>query len=190
MIKKVNKWLNEYVFMKRGFGSLGSNCFIGRHSYYQNKHNMYIGNDTTIFSNARIQSLEAIVDKPPKITIGNHCYIGYYFTILAGADVTIENNVLIASHVIITSENHSVDPESNIPYMDQSLIVSPVVIKEGAWIGEKAIILPGVTVGKKSVIGGGSVVTKNVPDYTMVAGNPAKIIKQYNFDLHKWEKFK
>jgi len=64
----------------------------------------------------------------------------------------------------------------------------PVKICENVWLGENAIILPGIEIGKNSVIGAGSVVTKNVPENCIVAGNPARIIKKYNFDNKKWEK--
>jgi len=107
---------------------------------------------------------------------------------LGGGKIDIGTNVLIASHVLITSENHSIDPECNIEYMNQPLLCSDVKIEDGCWIGEKVCILPGVTIGKKSVIGAGSVVTKNIPAYCIAVGNPARIIKKYDFDSHKWIK--
>jgi lipopolysaccharide O-acetyltransferase len=98
----------------------------------------------------------------------------------------IGNSVLIASNVLISSENHGMNPESDIPYMDQDLIARDVVIKDGAWIGQNVCILPGVTIGEKSIIGAGSIVTKSIPDYCIAAGNPAKVIKKYDFSSHKW----
>ena len=61
-----------------------------------------------------------------------------------------------------------------------------VRIGEGCWIGERVCILPGITIGKKCVVGAGSIVTKNIPDYCMVAGSPAKVIKVYDFEKHAW----
>lgn len=80
------------------------------------------------------------------------------------------------------------NPESELPYMRQPLESKPVSIGDGCWIGEKVCILPGVTIGKKCIIGAGSVVIKSIPDYSIAAGNPAKVIKQYNFENHNWEK--
>ena len=70
--------------------------------------------------------------------------------------------------------------------MNQELTGKGVCIDEGSWIGEKVCILPGVTIGKKCIIGAGSVVTKDVPDYCIACGNPAKVIKKYDFDEHRW----
>ena len=93
----------------------------------------------------------------------------------------------MASNVLISSENHGINPESDIPYMDQDLIVGDVVIKDGVWIGQNVCILPGVTIGEKAIVGAGSVVTKSIPDYCIAVGNPARVIKKYNFEKHKWE---
>lgn len=93
----------------------------------------------------------------------------------------------MASDILVTSENHSIDPESELLYMDQPLICSDVNIKDGCWIGEKVVIMPGVTIGKKSVVGAGSIVTHDIPDFCMAVGNPARVIKKYNFSSHKWE---
>ena len=153
--------------------------------------NLMIGDHTIILKNARLQTYSKLVqDKDnAKIIIGNNCYIGSNISILAGAKVQIGNNVLIASNVLITSENHGIDPESEISYMNQQLVIKPVVIKDGSWIGEKVCIMPGVIIGIKSIVGAGSIVTKSIPDYSIAAGNPAVILKQYNFITHQWEKY-
>ena len=64
-----------------------------------------------------------------------------------------------------------------------------VFIGEGSWIGEKVCILSGVSIGKKCIIGAGSVVTKSIPSYSIAAGNPAKVLKVYNFESKRWEKY-
>lgn len=104
------------------------------------------------------------------LTIGDGCYIGQRNSFLVGADIAIGNGTLMASDICITSENHSTDPTCLIGYGGQPLICKPVKIGEGCWIGEKVIILPGVRIGNKAIVGAGSVVTKDVPDYSIVAG--------------------
>ena len=153
-----------------------------------NKKMVFIGDNTIIGKYSRIQIYPQPSQKMPKIIIGNNCYIEQRISLLAGADIRIDDGVLMASDILITSENHSMDPESNMYYMDQKLTCAAVHIKEGCWIGEKVCILPGVTIGKKSIIGAGSIVNKSIPDYSIAVGNPARIIKHYNFEMHQWER--
>ena len=94
------------------------------------------------------------------------------------AEVKIDDNVMIGSGVHFYVNNHRFD-KKDIPLIEQGYYQSEsILIKSGAWIGANAIILPGVIIGKNAVIGAGSVVTKNVNDYTIVAGNPATIIRE------------
>jgi len=96
-----------------------------------------------------------------------------------GAEIVIEDDVLIGSGVHFYVTNHRFDsPDLPIIYQGHC-DSSPIIVKKGAWIGANAIILPGVTIGKNAVIGAGSVVTKNVSDYTVAVGNPAKKIKTF-----------
>ena len=90
---------------------------------------------------------------------------------MARGGITIEDDVQIAANVQMISNNHD-------PYERQILLCKPVLIRQGAWIGAGATILPGVSVGKYAIVGAGSVVTKDVPDYTVVVGNPAKTVKK------------
>ena len=147
-----------------------------------------IGNDTQILSNSRIQVFPKLVDTDPHLTIGNGCFMGFRLCVLAGADIKIGNNVLMASDVTIASENHGMDPENELPYMKQKLIVAPVTIGDNCWIGDKVIILPGTSIGQGSIIGAGAVVTKDVPAYSIAVGNPAHVIKKYDFGIHEWVK--
>lgn len=113
-----------------------------------------------------------------KVSCGNYIYIGPFGKISATGGLTIGNNVSIAFDVIILTTNHNYDSKGMkfIPY-DSKLIKSPVTIEDNVFIGSRVIILPGVKIGKGSVVGAGSVVTKNVKPYSIVGGNPAKIIR-------------
>ena len=181
--------LNRFELKK--FSSVGNNSIIYKPKYIdRNKKQISIGNNTTILNGSRIQTYLNSSGIRGEIRIGNNCYFGYGLSLLGGADIVIEDGVLMASDIMISSENHSIDPEINDYYMNQPLHCKPVVIGEGTWIGEKVCVLPGVKIGKKCVIGAGSVVTKSIPDFSIAVGNPAKIIKKYNFEMHNWEKYK
>jgi maltose O-acetyltransferase len=93
------------------------------------------------------------------------------------SDTIIGENVVMGPEIIIISSNHKFD-EVDIPLIDQGQSEKkPIVIEDDVWIGTRSIILPGVHVSSHSIIGAGSVVTKNVEEYSIVAGNPAKLIK-------------
>lgn len=174
----------------RKFGQAGRNMLIFKPMQIDRKCKyLYLGDNVVIRKYARINRYpyrNETKDNEPVIKIGNNCNIGQRVSLLAGGNITIGDNVIMASDILITSENHSIDPESEIFYMDQPLKCSDVEIKEGTWIGEKVCIMPGITIGKKCVIGAGSIVTKSIPDYCIAVGNPARIIKKYDFFLHKW----
>ncbi len=105
-----------------------------------------------------------------KVLIGKNVFVNSNVLLMARGGITLEDNVMIAANAQIISNNHD-------PYDLQVLLCKPVVIAESAWIGAGATILPGVRVGKHAVVGAMSVVTKDVPDYAVVVGSPAKVVK-------------
>ena len=107
--------------------------------------------------------------------IGKNVFINTNALAMARGGITIEDGAMIAANVQLISNNHD-------PYDLQVLTCKPVLIKKGAWIGAGATILPGVCVGKHAVIGAASVVTKDVPDYAVAVGSPAKVIKMLDAD--------
>ena len=132
--------------------------FVGR--------NVRLGHDTRVGFFGREQH---------KLVIGDNCYFVNRNSFLVGEDIVIGNNCLFASDILITSENHRIDASLDRPY--EELEIKPVTVGDSCWIGEKVIILPGVTIGKHSVIGAGSVVTKDIPEYSIAVGNPARVIR-------------
>jgi acetyltransferase-like isoleucine patch superfamily enzyme len=119
------------------------------------------------------------------VSIGNNTYIGRFAHIYATGNITIGKKVLIADNVYIADNLHQYT-NVDIPIIDQPITqLNTVVIADGAWIGEKVCII-GASVGKNSVVGANSVVTKNIPDYCVAVGTPAKIIKRYHFEKKAW----
>lgn len=101
--------------------------------------------------------------------------------------VTIGKNVIIAQNVVISGLNHNYE-DVNLPIMRQGVRTSPVVVGDDCWIGANAVITAGRTIGKHCVIAAGAIVTKDIPDFCIAAGNPAKVIKRYDREQNAWIK--
>jgi acetyltransferase-like isoleucine patch superfamily enzyme len=104
--------------------------------------------------------------------IGKNVFINHACSFLDLGGITIEDDVLVGPTVNLVTESHPLDPEDR-----KALITKPITIKRGAWIGAGATILPGVTIGENSVVAAGSVVSRDVPSNTVVAGVPARVVK-------------
>lgn len=109
--------------------------------------------------------------------IGKNVFINHSCSFLDLGGITIEDDVMIGPQVKLVTENHPLDPK-----LRKGLICKPIVLKKNAWIGAGATVLPGVTVGENAVVAAGAVVSKDVPDNTVVAGIPAKVIKEIPSD--------
>ena len=110
------------------------------------------------------------VVRPKNVKIGKNVTVMNGALMMSAGGITLEDNVLIAANVQLISNNHD-------PYDRYVITCKPILIKEGAWVGAGATILPGVTVGKHAIIGANSVVSKDIPDYAVAVGCPAKVIK-------------
>lgn len=140
-----------------------------------------IGKNTLICSYTTIEAAGGT------IKIGDNIYVGEYSTFQGQGNITLEDNVLLASHIHFISNQHTyTDIDTPIKYQEN--ISKPIIIKENTWIGINVVILSGVTIGKHCVIGSNSVVNCDIPDYCVAVGSPVKIIKKYDFDLNMWTK--
>lgn len=122
-----------------------------------------------------VESFACINNAVGDVTIGDHTRIGLNNTIIG--PVTIGSHVNLAQGITITALNHNFkDTDKRID--EQGVSTTPVTIGNDIWIGANAVVLPGVTIGDHSVVAAGAVVTKDVPSHSLVAGVPAKVIKQ------------
>lgn len=169
-------------FIKIFFKTLPlSKCFKFKTTLL-NLQNIKCANSARIFSSVQIFG-------PKEIKIGKDTFIGHE-TLINGSynsSVDIGNYVDISHRVTISTGTHEIDMENKHTAGQGKF--GNIQIKDGAWIGMNSIILPGITIGKKSIVAAGSVVTKDIPNYCIAAGNPAKIKKTYNHNTKKWEKY-
>jgi acetyltransferase-like isoleucine patch superfamily enzyme len=122
-----------------------------------------------------------------QLKIGDNTHINDGLVVACNLSVEIGKNVLMADRVFIGDSNHGYE-QTDKPVIEQRMSTAePVRIEDGSWIGINACILKGVTVGSHSVVGAGSVVTENVPPHSVVAGNPAKIVRQYDSERKVWK---
>jgi len=122
-----------------------------------------------------VESFSCINNAVGDVIIGDHTRIGIHNTIIG--PVTIGSHVNLAQGITVTALNHNFS-DSTKTIGEQGITTKQVVIKDDVWIGANAVILPGVTIGRHCVVAAGAVVTKDVPDNTLVGGVPAKVIKQ------------
>lgn len=143
---------------------------VGAHSYIGK------GTELTAWKAYGNQSMQ------PSISFGEWCRVGDYSHITAINEIRIGNNVRMGPRILITDNAHGASTIEmlRIPPNERPLVSKgPVIIEDNVWIGEKASIMPGVRIGKGAIIGANSVVTKDVPPYTIVGGIPAKVIKSF-----------
>ncbi len=119
------------------------------------------------------------------VHIGHHTRIGIGNVIIG--PVTIGNNVILAQNIVMSGLNHTYTDISK-PIDWQPTTTGTITVEDDCWIAANAVITAGVTIGKHSVVAGGAVVTKNVPPFSVVAGNPARVIKLYNPETQTWER--
>jgi acetyltransferase-like isoleucine patch superfamily enzyme len=122
-----------------------------------------------------VESYSCINNAVGDVVIGDHTRIGIHNTIIG--PVTIGSHVNLAQGITVTALNHNFD-DTTKRIDEQGIATKPVVISDDVWIGANAVILPGVTIGRHVVVAAGAVVTKDVPDNTIVGGVPATIIKK------------
>ena len=122
-----------------------------------------------------VESFACINNAVGDVIIGDHTRIGLHNTIIGPVD--IGSHVNLAQGITVTALNHNFgDTDKRID--EQGVSTNPVTIEDDVWIGANAVILPGVTIGEHCVVAAGSVVTKDVPPHSLVAGVPAKVMKQ------------
>ena len=171
-------------YKSRYFRGLGQNSTLGRHTTYIGEQYITIGNDSHIGDYGRLTAYDYYPytqqQFTPLITIGNHCSIGVQSHITAVYRITIGNNVLTGPRVLITDNAHgdtTIEALSTPPFKRPLESKGEVIIEDNVWIGEGSMILPNVHIGKGAIIACNSVVTTDIPSFSIAAGSPATVVK-------------
>ena len=175
--RKIIGLIRSYLVHIQFNGDFPLNNFrIGRNFTINSIKKISVGQKVHIGSDAVINC--GIPSDKKSLSIGSNVYIGRMVQINAYESVTIGDNVVFADRVYISDASHNYD-DKDTPIIDNGTgFYGPVYIHSGAWIGIGACIMPGVTIGKNAIIGANAVVTKDVLDYNIVGGVPAKVIKE------------
>lgn len=178
--------LKRYCW-KRSFRHFGSKSYINHPLKIDGPSNIIINNHVFIGYRTWLAALPLTGEKECSLLIEDNCTIGNFNHIYCTKRIRLEKGVLTADKVYISDNLHDYK-DIHTFIKDQPIIQKgEVVIGEGSWLGENVCVL-GAKIGKHCVVGSNSVVTKDIPDYCVVVGIPAKIIKRYDFDTQTWRK--
>jgi acetyltransferase-like isoleucine patch superfamily enzyme len=170
------KWFVNPFFHKRG-----KNTVIK----FRARLDLFPFNDFSIGDNSIIENYAVINNGVGAVSIGNYTGVGLSNVIIG--PVILGNYVMLAQNIVISGLNHGYE-DVTIPPRLQKVTTKQITINDNVWVGANSSITAGVTIGKNAIIGAGSVVTKDIPAYCVAVGNPARVIKQYNFETGSWEK--
>jgi acetyltransferase-like isoleucine patch superfamily enzyme len=182
--------LKGRFYYRHIFGSFGSRSRLFKPMLLANPGFIRIGHDVSIRQGARIEVILSDNRRIPTMQIGNHVNIEQNVHLVCHSRLMIGNNVSITGNCAIVDVTH---PYADVhdPMKIGSRILdedSSVEIGDGSFLGFGSAVLPNVRIGKYCVIGAHSVVTRDVPDYSVVAGNPAKVLRRYNTISEQWSK--
>lgn len=180
----LKKILGKYYLLKFKIKEYGKNVYIGKGNYVLGGKNIVVGNNVSIRPECTF-----FCNEDAKIIINDGCDIGTRSRISCGKKILIGSNVLIGPNVYIADQDHEYKDITK-PIIEQGVNTAEngIEIGEGSWFGINSVIVGNVKIGKNCVIGANAVVTKNVEDYSVVVGTPAKVVKKYNLEKEMWEK--
>jgi len=170
------RWFVNPFFHKRGKRSVVR---------FKARMDIFPFNNFSLGNNSIIEDFATINNGVGDVVIGDNCGIGIS-NVLIGP-VNLGNYVMLAQNIVLSGLNHGYE-DITIPPRLQKVTTKQITIADNVWIGANSVVTAGVTIGKHAIIGAGSVVTKDIPEYSVAVGNPARVIKRYNFTTNSWEK--
>jgi acetyltransferase-like isoleucine patch superfamily enzyme len=184
------KNLRSHLQRPRGLRRLGPSTRIMPPLRRINGHCIDIGDRVVMGRNCLLQPLTGYLGQvfTPQLVIGDDCYIGPDCQFHCIDRIELGAGSVLSDQVYVSDVGHGLDPRAGL-IIDQPVISKgPVIIGAGSFVGFGAVLLSGVTLGKHCIVGARSVVTRAVPAYTMVGGNPAREIARFNLGSGLWER--
>ncbi len=180
-------YIFRWIMLYHLFGDFHRTSYMARPLRLVHPHYIHVGPDVSILGLARMECIRFANGQAcqGEIWIGRGTSLEQGCHLIAGDKLQIGEDVTISAYVYIADSGHGIQ-DISCDVMDQPLEIRHTQIGDGAFIGIGARVMPGVTIGKHAIVGANAVVSRDVPDYCMVAGVPARVIKQYDFDRMEW----
>ena len=173
----VGRWISLRYAARRWFYQMKGDVAIHRTAKIEGKIEIpWRSGKVRIGADTRIACWVCLRPYGGSIKIGDHCSVNSFTHISGNGDVEIGDNVLIATQCVLISANHNFD-DTTYPISAQGETRKRIIIEDDCWLGAGVKVLSGVTIHQGSVIGAGSVVTKDIPPYSVVTGVPGKVIR-------------
>ena len=176
-------WIIRGLIYSPFFGKFGFPSYIGSPIFIGNFKRIYIGKKVRIFPGARME----VVSDTASIVFEDDISIGQNLHIISGGNLVIKTKTTISANVLITNIDHAYQ-EINQHILQQPHIIKDTLIGENCFIGYGSVIQAGTVLGKQCIVGANAVVRGVFPDYSVIVGSPAKIVKRYNPQNKIWEK--
>lgn len=164
-------------FIRHCFYAWGRGSRIRSPSRIDSAFAIHVGKNVMICEHAWLNAKRRVDDSKPALIIQDGVYIGRFVQINAWQEVIIEENALIADRVFISDVDHTYGDRQKPIIQQPATFRGPVIIGRGSWLGIGTVILAGTRIGRNAVVAANAVVTEDVPDFAVVGGIPAKILK-------------
>ena len=175
------------IYWRRRFQNFGSGSRIEFPNWIKSPEFISIGRNVSLWRHARLSVVNPEATGPV-IRIGDGTAIHPHVHISAASSVDIGRNVLFAANCYITDHDHDWLDPNDPPRINKRVIVAPTSIGDYTWLGEKVSVLKGVRIGNHCVIGANSVVTSDIPPYSVAVGSPARVVRRWDHARGAWVK--